>query len=84
MIIHVYSDPGHGWARVKRSLINELGIADKISCFSYQRGKFVYLEEDVDAGVFVSALKSAGIEYSVKEHTTNNESAIRSYESFCT
>ena len=55
-----FSDPGHGWGRVPRNLIDELGIADKISEFSYQDQGYVYLEEDCDLPRFISALHSAG------------------------
>lgn len=54
--IKFYSDPGHGWAAVKRQLLEDLGIADKISTFSYQKGKTVYLEEDSDLPKFLTAL----------------------------
>lgn len=48
-----HTDPGHGWLAVKRSEVIELGIADKISRYSYQNGDSVYLEEDCDASLFV-------------------------------
>ena len=49
------SDPGHGWLRVTRTELNGLGIADQISSCSYQKGQYVYLEEDCDAPVFEKA-----------------------------
>lgn len=55
-----FSDPGHGWGRVTRSMIEWLGIADKISDYSYQDKGYVYLEEDCDLPRFISALHSAG------------------------
>lgn len=64
-----HSDPGHGWLEAPRSLIDELGIADKISHYSYQGDGFknpgmVYLEEDQDAGILIEALKAKGVEVS--------------------
>jgi hypothetical protein len=53
-LIH-HNDPGHGWIAVKRKELEELGIADKISRFSYQNGGTVYLEEDCDLGVYLQA-----------------------------
>lgn len=52
-----FQDPGHGWVRVKMSELVELGIADKISSYSYvsASGKSVYLEEDMDLSTFLSA-----------------------------
>lgn len=52
-----FSDPGHGWLQVTRADLKELDIEDKISSCSYQKGEYVYLEEDCDAGVFFQALK---------------------------
>lgn len=48
-------DPGHGWLEVPVSKINELGIADAISRFSYRNGQLAYLEEDCDAPLFKDA-----------------------------
>lgn len=50
-----YRDPGHGWVAVKRKLLSDLGILHKITSFSYQKGKTVYLEEDLDASTFIDA-----------------------------
>ena len=47
-----FSDNGHGWLKVPKALIAELGIADKISHYSYERSDYVYLEEDCDFTVF--------------------------------
>ena len=57
-----FSDPSHGWGRVTRSMLTELGIADKISEFSYQDRDYVYLEEDCDLPRVISALHSAGLD----------------------
>ncbi len=54
-----HSDGGHGWMAVGRTHVNALGIADKISSFSYQKGQTVYLEEDSDLTVFFHALARA-------------------------
>lgn len=52
-----YSDPGHGWLRVKMQEIIDLGIQHKITIYSYvsANGKYAYLEEDCDAGTFIEA-----------------------------
>ena len=54
-----YTDPGHGWLRVKRRDLELLGIQKDISPFSFETpGKtVVYLEEDCDAGTFIKAYK---------------------------
>lgn len=77
-----YSDPGHGWLAVKRDLLIELGIFEKITTYSYQKGQTVYLEEDLDAGTFIKALRDRGIEPKFKEVSHDYYSPIRSYDSF--
>jgi len=56
-----YSDPGHGWLEVKLDELKELGIADKISHYSYIRGDTVFLEEDCDMSTFMNAMESKGL-----------------------
>ena len=51
-----FFDPGHAWLRVKRVQLKELGILDKVSGYSYERGKWVYLEEDCDAQLLFDAM----------------------------
>jgi hypothetical protein len=80
--IPVYSDPGHAWFKVSKSLLKELGIESQITNYSYKRGNFAYLEEDCDATTLVNALDSHGIKYKVKEFPSNKQSKIRSYDSF--
>lgn len=82
MKLRVFTDPGHGWASVKRALLSELGIADKISPYSYQRGDSVYLEEDCDLSLLVAALKARGDTVEWVESSTDRRSPIRSYERY--
>ncbi len=50
------SDPGHGWLRVPVSELKEMGIADKISPYSYisENGRFAYLEAHRDFMMFMN------------------------------
>lgn len=82
MKIHFYSDGGHGWAKVKRELIVKLQIEDQISSYSYQRGDYVYLEEDCDLANFVNKLNAINEKVEFIEHHTNKSSKIRSYERY--
>lgn len=82
MKLKFYSDPGHGWLAVKRTLLNELGVEDKISPYSYQKGKTVYLEEDCDLSVLSTALSIRGIVIEYDERHTDKRSPIRSYDSY--
>jgi len=78
-----YSDPGHGWVAVKVKVLQELGIADKITHFSYLKGKTAYLEEDCDLSTFVAAYtEKYGQKPAFNEKFTNNRSPIRSYASY--
>lgn len=76
-----YADAGHGWLRVPKHLLVELGIADRITAFSYQRGDYAYLEEDVDLSIFLTAMRQRGIEPEFLEHHSEY-SRIRGYESY--
>lgn len=82
MNIQYYCDPGHGWMKVKRSLLIELGIADKISGYSYQRDDMAYLEEDCDAGLLLRTLDSRGIKWTLKQSHSNKSSRIRNYRRY--
>ena len=77
-----YNDPGHAWMAVKRAELERLGILDKISSYSYQRGKTVYLEEDCDYSIFKHAKMAKGEDFVAIEKYTDNRSPIRSYEHF--
>ena len=82
MIIHIFEDPSHAWGKVKRSMLERLGVDREISPYSYQRGEFAYLEEDRDLGIFVAALENAKISYKFKEHWTDKDSHVREMEMF--
>lgn len=51
-------DPGHGWLRVPHKVIRDMGFkASRFSRYSYVDNDYMYLEEDLDAGVFLQAYK---------------------------
>lgn len=80
-----FQDPGHGWVRVKMNELIELGIADKISSYSYvsASGKSVYLEEDLDLSTFLSAKNIEKLsELPTLEKYTNKLSYIRSLKNY--
>ena len=78
----LYSDPGHGWLKVSKKLLNELNIADKISSYSYQRKDDAFLEEDCDLSVFFDAMNAKGRTIEYRYQITNKTSKIRKYESY--
>ena len=77
MKIKIYEDPGHGWGAVERSLLSELGLADKISSFSYVNDNLVFLEEDCDLPKVVKALTLKGVVINYKKRTYHNRCPIR-------
>ncbi len=91
--VTAFSDPQHGWLSVPRSLIISLGLKDKITGFSYQKGNRVYLEEDCDCSQFFKAffLSKGMIDFTredilnhfqVKTSWTNNQSPVRYYQHY--
>lgn len=81
--INVYTDPGHGWAKVSRATLKRLGLEEKISSYSYQRNDQVYLEEDCDLSLYISALKDQGFSITFREHVCRERrSKIRSYDQY--
>lgn len=75
-----YTDPGHGWIKVPKVLLETLGIAKDITSFSYVRGEFAYLEEDCDFSKFADTYGIDKIR--VVNRRTNRSSKIRSYSPY--
>ena len=82
MIITIYSDPSHGWGKVNKTLLDKLGIADKISSYSYMREGKAYLEEDVDLSILVNALLDARKPFRFEHRTSTKASKIRGYDQY--
>jgi len=82
--IIVYSDAGHAWGKVKRQVLINLGIADKVSTYSYQYKDNVYLEEDCDLHLLCSTLLALDTRIKFVQKHTNNTSRIRSYSHYST
>lgn len=73
-----HSDAGHGWLEVRKRELEDLGLADKVSSYSYVRGDKVYLEEDCDASLFINALDGKGVKPTIIFAAQETESFIRS------
>ena len=78
----VYSDPSHSWAKIKKQVLLNLGIADKISRYSYQLRDNVYLEEDNDLYLLHQTLDAQDVRLKYVEKHTDKASKIRSYERY--
>ena len=80
--IKVFADPGHAWARFPKAKLVTLGIADKISTYSYMNGSNAFLEEDCDLRTLLVTLRDRGYEIKFNESFTNKQSKIRGYCSY--
>jgi hypothetical protein len=80
MKIKYHHDAGHGWYAVKKAALEQSGVANKISSYSYQRGNTVYLEEDSDAPKFFRAIDTSTLE--VTNGKFQSRSPIRSYQPY--
>jgi hypothetical protein len=82
LTLFYFTDPGHGWVGVKKEILENLGIADKVSHYSYMRGASAYLEEDCDLALLYSACDAKNIKIDLLPKHTNNNSPIRSYATY--
>lgn len=73
-----HTDPGHGWLEVPLGELSRLGIAGKISTYSYIHGTSAFLEEDCDAPVFILAKKERGEAVELEEKF-RDPTPIRNY-----
>jgi hypothetical protein len=80
--IIVYSDPSHAFGKCKRQVLVNLGIANKVSTYSYQYKDNVYLEEDCDLPLLCSTLMALDTRIKFVEKHTNRNSRVRSYEHY--
>lgn len=80
--ITVYNDSSHSWGKVRREVLVNLGIADKISRYSYQRGDYAYLEEDCDLTTLCMALNERDTRVRFIEKHSTKDSRIRSYDRY--
>ena len=80
--VTMYSDPSHGWAKVRKDVLVNLGIADKITRYSYARGEYAYLEEDCDLTTLCMALNERDTRVKFVEKRSERDSKIRSYERY--
>lgn len=77
-VFTIYEDGGNAWAKVPRKLLIELGILSQITHYSFQRGDFVYLEEDCgDLNTFRVAHPAARF-----NTVRSDRSSVRSYDRF--
>jgi len=79
--IKFFTDGSHGWLEVSQEELYRVGIAAKISSYSYKKGEMCYLEEDLDAGKYIDKLKEEGTEFEFNEIYEEN-TPIRNYNQY--
>ena len=78
-----HADPSHAWLAVPLNALEDLGITEKISRYSYKGKRLAYLEEDCDVRVFIEAFKDKyGFQPDWKESFSNRRSRVRSLPSY--
>ena len=82
MKVIYHNDGGHGWYAVKRKKLESMGILNKVSRFSFERGGTVYLEEDCDASLFFNALSEEEKQQIKVIDSYRDRSPIRNYARF--
>ena len=80
--ITVYSDPSHSWGKVRREVLKNLQLDRHISSYSFQRGEYVYLEEDNDLSMLCQALYDNNTRVVFNEKSTNKPSRVRTYDRY--
>ena len=57
LLRRIYFDSAHSWLEVNYQELIDLGITKRITNWSYRDGEKVYLEEDIDVGTYIDAVK---------------------------
>ena len=84
-VFPVIADPGHSWAKVPMTFLARLlgaGWRSRFTSFSYEKGGFVYLEEDEDVARLIHACRATGIEpiFKLKSSCNTRYSRVRTYQ----
>lgn len=82
-----HHDAGHGWLEVNRTDLEALNITTRITPYSYQKGKKVFLEEDCDLSTFFQAYEERfGVSITPDDLSNSvfdgDDSPIRGYASY--
>jgi hypothetical protein len=78
----IHTDAGHGWLQVHKDELELFEVADKISSYSYKNGVHVYLEEDCDAELFLTAVENYGFDIKINTLHTDGDSIIRTFKRY--
>jgi hypothetical protein len=76
--LRFFQDQSHAWLFVKKTFLERLGLSlNDFTSYSYQDDKAVYLEEDLDAVVFINRLEANGFKIGEVFIDEENISSIR-------
>ena len=76
LIFHV--DGGHGWLKVSKEFFHKTNRTMKnIRCYSYYDNENYYLEEDVDANLYLKNLKAEKVKVNITFKDDGDYSPIR-------
>ena len=74
-------DAGHGWLEVHINDLLDLQMSvGEFSTYSYRKGDWLYLEEDLDAGTFIKKFEAKFDYLSVHHIDDGYYSTIRDYD----
>jgi len=78
-----HHDCGHGWLQVPEQSLKDLGIEHFVSRRSYLKDGQVYLEQDLDAGLFITAWRAEkGKDPDWFDYISQGKSKIRNYDRY--
>lgn len=82
MTFNFIFDAGHGWLEVSERTLASVGLSEgDFSAYSYREGDKLYLEEDLDAMVFLRAWEAEHGEPSIREIDHGDYSRVRTLHS---
>lgn len=79
---HRVVDSTHSYTKVPVAELQRVGVADKITKFSFIKGNMAYLEEDTDLSTFQQARADEGKPITTVEIMRKNCSRIRAYSAY--
>lgn len=78
----LYYDAGHGWLAVTDAQAHSVGLSEgDFSSYSYRFGNTLYLEEDLDASIFIRAWEAQHGPIVLHAVDQGDYSPIRNYRS---
>ena len=80
--LDLFSDPSHAWLKVPLKMLERMSVSRSITEFSYIRGQFAYLEEDIDLGRFAKACELHGVRLRIRSNYSDRASRIRNYDRY--